>query len=126
MQYQSMTEDEEIYREYKHETREILTRMRTVCEHLKERPDEDALTEILQCSHKIKGIAGMMDYTHIVELAEKMESISKLLVEGKLWLNQEIVAVLLESTSLLARYIEMDYHERDITLLEKLSKLSSM
>jgi len=109
--YQSVIE-EEIYAEYKLESKEILARMRTECGKLKKRSDHRALTELQECSHKIRGVAGMMDYSHIEELAEKTESISKLLLEGKLRLNQEIVAVLLASMNLLTKYIETDYHER--------------
>ncbi len=120
-----MTEDE-IYREYERESKEILRKMRAECEHLKERSDHRTLTELQKCSHKIKGIAGMMDYSHIAELAEKMEFVSKLIVEGKVPVNQEIVAVLLDSMNLLAKYIETDFHERDAALLERLGKLSNM
>lgn len=123
IQCQSMTEDEEIYREYKHETREILRKMRTDCERLKKGSDQHALTELQDCSHKIKGIAGMMNYSYVAELAEKIELVSKLLAEGKLSLNQGMLNVLLESINILAKYIETDYHERDIALLEKLGTL---
>lgn len=121
-----MSDDSEIYDEYKRETKEILNKMRSSFESLKERSDTHALTEIMKCSHKIKGVAGMMDYSHIEELAKEMESVSKLIVEGKLQLKPEIVTVLFESTNLLAKYIETDFDERDITLLEKLRKLSNI
>lgn len=121
-----MSEDSDIYEEYKKEAQEILNEMRRSCEGLKERSDKYALTEIVKCSHKIKGVAGMMDYFHIAELAGEIESISKLLVEGKLRLEPEVVAVLLENMNLLAKYIETGFDERDITLLEKLRKLSGI
>ncbi len=116
---------EDIYEVYKNEAMEILRKMRISCERLKERTDEHTVSEIMGCSHKIKGVAGMMDYSHIAELAEQMESLSKLLVEGKLQLRPEIVAVLVESVNLLAKYIETDFDERDPTLLERLRRLSN-
>ena len=120
-----MSDDSEIYTEYEKETKKILDKMRRSCESLKERSDKHALTEILECSHKIRGVAGMMGYSHIEELAGEMETISKLLVEGKLELKP-VFTVLLESTNLLAKYIETDFEGRDPTLLEKLRKLSNI
>ena len=119
-----MSEDSDIYEEYKREAEEILRKIRDSCERLKH-SDKNALAEIAKCTHKIKGVAGMMDYSHIAELAKEMESISKLLVEEKLQLKPEIVTLLYESTNLLAKYIETDFDERDATLLEKLRKLSN-
>lgn len=121
-----MSDDTEIYNEYKREAKEILNKMRSSCESLKERSDTHALNKIMKCNHKIKGVAGMMDYSHIEELAKEMESVSKLIVEGKLQLKPEIVNVLFESTNLLAKYIETDFDERDITLLEKLRRLTDI
>ena len=122
-----MNEDsEEVYKEYKNEAEEILKNMRSSCESLKERSDKNALAEIMRCSHKIKGVAGMMDYSHIEELAGEMELVSKLIVEGKIQLKPEIVSILLESVNLLAKYIEKDFDERDTTLLEKLRKLRNV
>lgn len=115
-----MSDDSEIYTEYEKETREILGKMRGSCESLKQRVDKYALMEILQYSHKIKGVAGMMGYSHIEELAGQMESVSKVLVEGKIELKSETIAVLLESMKLLAKYLETDFDERDLALLEKL------
>ena len=119
-----MGEDSSIYEEYKKEAEEVLNKMRISCGIIKERSDKHALDEIMKCSHKIKGVAGMMDYLHIAELAGEIESVSKLLVEGKLELKPEVVAILLESTDLLAKYIETDFDERDAILLEKMRRLS--
>ena len=116
---------EEINKEYRKEAKEILKKMQSSCEMLKERSD-NGVVEILQCSHKIKGIAGMMDDSHIEELAKQMEYVSQLLVEQKLRLKPEIVAILVESTNLLAKYIETDFEERDMKLLEKLGKISNV
>ncbi|MFQ5970313.1 MAG: Hpt domain-containing protein [Nitrososphaerales archaeon] len=121
-----MSENSDIYKEYKKEAKEILNTMRSLCESLKERSDKYPLTEIVQCSHKIKGVAGMMDYSAIAELANEIESVSKLLVDEKLQLKPEIVTVLSESISVLAKYVETDYNERDVRLLEKLRKLSGI
>jgi len=121
-----MNEDSDIYQEYKKEAEEILYKIRSSCERLKEHSDKDALEEIAKCTHKIKGVAGMMDYSHIAELAEGMESVSRLLIDGKLRLKPEIVALLLDSTNLLTKYIKTDFHERDATVLEKLRKLSNV
>lgn len=121
-----MSDDSEIYNEYKREAKEVLDKMRESYESLKERSDKNALAEIMRCSHKIKGVAGMMDYSHIAELAKEMESLSKLIVEGRLQMRPEIVAVLLESVNLLGKYIETDLDERDSILLEKLRRLSKL
>ena len=126
MNCQAMNEDSDIYQEYKREAEEILYKIRSSCERLKEHSDKDALEEIAKCTHKIKGVAGMMDYSHIAELAEGMESVSRLLIDGKLRLKPEIVALLLDSTNLLTKYIKTDFHERDATVLEKLRKLSNV
>jgi len=114
---------EEIYKEYKKETDEILQKMRSSFESLGEASGKDGLNEIMRCSHKIKGVAGMMNFSHVAELAEEMELLSKLLVEEKIQLKPEVISVLSESINLLARYIETDYDKRDATLLEKLRKL---
>ncbi len=62
----------------------------------------------------------------MTELAEKVELVSKLLAEGKLSLDQGMLDVLLESINILAKYIETDYHERDIELLKKLGTLCDL
>ena len=119
-------DSKEIYEAYKAEVAEILTQMRRSYETLKERSDVDALNEIMMSSHKLKGVAGMMDYSHIEELAKEMESVSKLLANRKVELEPETLSVLLEAFALLTKYIETNLDERDPVLLEKLRKLGTV
>jgi|GEM_PF-2981659 len=127
MQYQLMNDDsEEIYETYKAEAAEILTQLRRSFETLKKRSDSDALNEIILCSHKLKGVAGVMDYSHIEELAKEMESVAKVLANRKVELKPETLSGLLEAFALLTKYIETDFGERDPVLLEKLRKLGTV
>ncbi len=118
-------DSKEIYEAYKAEAEEILAQMRRSYETLKERSDIDALNEIARSCHKLKGAAGMMDYSHIEELAKEMESVSKLLANKKAELKPETLSVLLEAFALLTRYIETNFDGRDPALLEKLRKLGT-
>jgi two-component system chemotaxis sensor kinase CheA len=121
-----MSDDSEIHETFKDEAMEIVKQMRTSCESLRQKTDENAINDIAKCAHKMKGAAGMMGYSHIEELAREMESVSKLIMNNKPELKPEAVAVLWESVNLLAKYIETDFDERDAALLEKLRKLSSI
>ena len=117
---------EDAYEAYKTEAAEILTCMRRCYETLKERSDVDALNEIARSSHKLKGVAGMMDYSHIEELAKEMELVSKLLANRKAKLKPETLSVLLEAFALLTKYIKTNFDESDPAVLGKLRKLGTV
>ncbi len=79
-----MRENEDIQREFRKEVTGILRTLQTSCDILREGMDNQAIAEIVKYFHKFKGVAGMMDYSHMSELAGEMESISKLLMEYKI------------------------------------------
>ena len=112
-------------REFRKEVTEILGTLQTSCNILREGMDNQAITEIMKSSHKFKGIAGMMDYSHISELAGEMESVSKLLMEDTIHFQPEIASLLSASTNLLGKYVDTDFEERNETLLENLRKLTN-
>ena len=120
-----MRDNEDINSEFKKEAAEILRTLQTSCNILREGKDNQAIAEIINCSHKFKGVAGMMDYSHISELAGEMESVSKLLIEDKIQFQPEIASLLSEGTNLLGKYVETDFEERDEILLENLRKLAN-
>ncbi len=119
-------DSKEIHEAYKAEVEEILTEMRRSYETLKKGFDTDSLDDIALSCHKLKGAAGMMDYSHIEELAKKLESAAKLLANRKVEPKPETFSVLLEAFTLLTNYIETDFGERDPALLEKLRKLGTV
>jgi two-component system chemotaxis sensor kinase CheA len=121
-----MKDDSEIYEAYKAEVGEILTEMRRSFETLKKRPDIDALNDLTRSCHKLKGAAGMMEYSHVEELAKGIETLSKVLANREAEFTQETLRVLLEAFDLLKKYTETDFDERDPALLEKLRKLGAV
>ena len=116
-------DSKEIYEAYKAEVAEILTQMRRSYETLKKRFDTDTLNDIARSCHKLKGAAGMMDYSHTVELAKEMESVFKLIIGKKLELKPETINILSEGLEMLTKYVQTDFDDRDEKLLEKLRKL---
>ena len=119
-------DSKEIYEAYKAEVAEILTQMRRSYETLKKRFDIDALNDIARSCHKLKGAAGMMDYSHTEELTKETEFLSKLLANRKVEFKPETLSVLLEAFALLTKYIETDFGERDPALLGKIRKLGTV
>ena len=119
-------DSKEIYDAYKAEVEEILTQMRRSYETLKERSRIDALNDIARSCHKLKGAAGMMDYSHVEELAKQLESVSKFLANKNVEIKPETLSVLLEAFALLTKYIETNFDERDPALLGKLKKLGTV
>jgi chemotaxis protein histidine kinase CheA len=119
-------DSKEIHEAYKAEVEEILTEMRRSYETLKKRPDIDALNDLTRSCHKLKGAAGMMDYSHIEELAKGIETVSKVLANRQAELTTETLSALLEAFTLLTKYTETGFGERDPALLEKLRKLGTV
>ena len=124
-----MRENEDIQREFRKEVTEILRTLQTSCDILRERMDNQAIAEIVKYFHKFKGVAGMMDYSHMSELAGEIRimeyKISKLLMEYKIRFQPEIASLLAESTNLLQKYVETDFEERNEPMLEDLRKLAN-
>ncbi|MEM2760404.1 MAG: Hpt domain-containing protein [Nitrososphaerales archaeon] len=116
-------EYEGIHNQYKREVKESVDRMIQVCEGLGQVANKEGLTTIIQSSHKIKGVSGMMDYPHISELAEEIELLSKLLLEGKLQLVSETVELLREGINILSKHVETDLEQVDPQILEKIRQL---
>ncbi len=121
-----MNDDSEIHETFKNESTEIVKQIRTACESLKQKTDENAINDIVKCAHKLKGAAGMMDFSHIEELAREMESVSRLLANRKVELKPQTLGILFEALALLTKYIETDFNARDLALLEKLRKLRNL
>ena len=122
-------EMQEIIEDFIIETQEILDNLDEKFVELEEdRSNQSLLNEIFRSIHTIKGAAGFLGFTQMVELSHATENVLKKLRDGILVASAEIMDVILEAVDLLKVLLEhiknQDGVEEDLS--EIVSKLKAI
>ncbi len=123
----------EILEEFLIEADEILSNLDQELIDLEENPeDKELLNSIFRGMHTLKGGAGFLGLTSIVEIAHKIEDIFNLLRNDELKLTSEMMDVIFEGVDKLKEAIEMLKESEEIPdeedvkeIIDKLAKILS-
>jgi two-component system chemotaxis sensor kinase CheA len=113
-------EMQEIIQDFLVETQEILDGLDEKFVELEKRPeDPDLLNSIFRGAHTIKGAAGFLGFTQMVELAHKTESLLNKLRNGEMSVTPPIMDVILQAVDqikiLLGKIREHDQQPADLS-----------
>lgn len=113
-------EMQEIIQDFLVETQEILDGLDEKFVELEKRPeDPDLLNSIFRGAHTIKGAAGFLGFTQMVELAHKTESLLNKLRNGEMSVTPPIMDVILQAVDqikvLLSKIREHDQKPADLS-----------
>ncbi len=113
-------EMQEIIQDFLVETQEILDGLDEKFVELEKRPEDlDLLNAIFRGAHTIKGAAGFLGFTQMVELAHKTESLLNKLRNGEMSVTPPIMDVILQAVDqikgLLAKIREHDQKPADLS-----------
>lgn len=93
----SLDTDDEILQDFLVEAGEILEQLNEQLVDLEQRPDDyDLLNAVFRGFHTIKGGAGFLNITPLVEVTHKAEDVFNLLRQGKLQVTPELMDPVLE------------------------------
>jgi two-component system chemotaxis sensor kinase CheA len=91
-------ETQEILNDFLTETTEMIDGLDQKFVELETQPDnKDLLNEIFRAMHSMKGSAGFLGFTHLVDITHRAESILNKLRQGEMAVAPEIITVILET-----------------------------
>ncbi|MEQ1793904.1 MAG: chemotaxis protein CheA, partial [Nitrospira sp.] len=91
-------ETQEILNDFLTETTEMIDGLDQKFVELETQPDnKDLLNEIFRAMHSMKGSAGFLGFTHLVDVTHRAESILNKLRQGEMAVVPEIITVILET-----------------------------
>jgi two-component system chemotaxis sensor kinase CheA len=91
-------ETQEILNDFLTETAEMIDGLDQKFVELETQPDnKDLLNEIFRAMHSMKGSAGFLGFTHLVDITHRAESILNKLRQGEMAVAPEIITVILET-----------------------------
>ena len=91
-------ETQEILNDFLTETTEMIDGLDQKFVELETQPDnKDLLNEIFRAMHSMKGSAGFLGFTHLVDITHRAESILNKLRQGEMAVVPEIITVILET-----------------------------
>ena len=91
-------ETREILNDFLTETTEMIDGLDQKFVELETQPDnKDLLNEIFRAMHSMKGSAGFLGFTHLVDITHRAESILNKLRQGEMAVVPEIITVILET-----------------------------
>lgn len=91
-------ETKEILNDFLTETSEMIDGLDQKFVELETQPDnKDLLNEIFRAMHSMKGSAGFLGFTHLVDVTHRAESILNKLRQGEMAVVPEIITVILET-----------------------------
>ncbi|MDH4188345.1 MAG: Hpt domain-containing protein, partial [Nitrospira sp.] len=91
-------EMQEILNDFLTESNEMIDVLDQKFVELESHPDNtDLLNEIFRAMHSMKGSAGFLGFTHLVDVAHRAESILNKLRQGEMAVQPEIITVILET-----------------------------
>ncbi|HEY9766335.1 MAG TPA: chemotaxis protein CheA, partial [Chroococcales cyanobacterium] len=88
--------------------------------------DLELVNKVFRAIHSIKGSAGCLGFTRIMELSHTLENILSLVREKNLSPTLHVVTILLEGFDLLSRMIEKAFSSNDIDVSEQVAILESL
>ena len=93
--------------EFHGEAREILDAVAGDLVRLEGKPDDaDLVNRIFRGAHSLKGLAGMLGFTSVSQVAHKLESVLDGVRMGRIPVKAHVLDVLLEATEVLARMVD--------------------
>lgn len=91
-------ETQEILNDFLTETTEMIDGLDQKFVELETQPEnKDLLNEIFRAMHSMKGSAGFLGFTHLVDITHRAESILNKLRQGEMAVAPEIITVILET-----------------------------
>jgi len=91
-------ETQEILNDFLTETTEMIDSLDQKFVELETQPEnKDLLNEIFRAMHSMKGSAGFLGFTHLVDITHRAESILNKLRQGEMAVVPEIITVILET-----------------------------
>ena len=91
-------ETQEILNDFLTETTEMIDGLDQKFVELETQPDnKDLLNEIFRAMHSMKGSAGFLGFTHLVDITHRAESILNKLRQGEMAVVPEIITVILQT-----------------------------
>lgn len=123
-------EMESVKRVFLEESEDLLEEMERALLVIESDPDDaDSVNAVFRAAHTIKGSSGIFGYDDVVSFTHVAESLLDLIREGKLTINEEIIATLLQSgdhMGNLVRYVvENDIVDGNQALPEELQTISA-
>ncbi|HBN10230.1 MAG TPA: hypothetical protein DD435_16860 [Cyanobacteria bacterium UBA8530] len=88
--------------------------------------DPELVNKVFRAVHSIKGSAGCLGFTRIMELAHAMETILSLVREKELSPTLHVVSVLLEGFDLLSQMIGRAFSSNEIDVSEQVAVLETL
>ena len=95
-------EMQEILGDFLAESAEMLEALDQHFVHLESDPTNvELLNEIFRCMHSMKGSAGFLGFTHLVEVAHLGESLLNMLRNGEMVANAAMITIILEAVDII-------------------------
>jgi two-component system, chemotaxis family, sensor kinase CheA len=111
----SFGDDEDILQDFLVEAGEILDRLSQQLVDLEQRPEDKALlNEIFRGFHTVKGGAGFLSLTPMVQCCHLTENLFDILRNGKRTVTPELMDVVLQSLDNVNRQFEMVSHRQEL------------
>ena len=107
--------DEDILQDFLVEAGEILEQLQEQLVDLENNPeDADLLNAIFRGYHTVKGGAGFLSLTELVEICHGAENVFDVMRNGQRTLTPELMDIILQATDVVVEMFELDYRDNRV------------